>query len=91
MRAKQRANSCVESSTSSPGVIWEIRIQIDVPAGTMLMRKETRPPTSRRMTPLDHLINGPHSTNQQRCTLYRATRSGLVRQPSDARCAGKVT
>lgn len=45
----------VEQLEAGPGTVWESRATLDVPAGTELMRVESRPMPDERRSPLEFL------------------------------------
>ena len=53
--ATEWPGAVVESLAPGPGTVWERRIEIRLPRGTVLQRVESRPAPVRRRDPLDYL------------------------------------
>ncbi|MEB2310402.1 MAG: hypothetical protein OZ921_01285 [Sorangiineae bacterium] len=69
----------IERLAAGPGTIWEIRLVLELPTGTLLMRVDSRPGEPQRGDVLDFLARAPRLPPRRvRRTLYRVGPRGAL-------------
>jgi hypothetical protein len=79
VRAADWAGAEVERRSSGPGTVWERAIRLSLPAGTELLRVETRPLPPPPRDPLSYLQSEIRTTPRAtRRTVFRVLRGGRL-------------
>jgi hypothetical protein len=73
----------VESLDAGPGTVWECRLELEVPLGTLLMRVESHPAPLERTDPMGYLERETRRARRRVVrTFFKVGRRGaLLRQP----------
>jgi hypothetical protein len=73
----------VESLDAGPGTVWESRLELEVPLGTLLMRVETNPAPLERTDPFGYLERETRRARRRVVrTYFKVGRRGqLLREP----------
>jgi hypothetical protein len=79
----------VEQLESGPGTVWECRLDLEVPRGTLLMRVESRPLSGARTDPFEYLERETRRARRSVLrTYFKVGRRGqLLREPKRGRSA----
>lgn len=85
-KAADWAGAELERRNSGPGTVWERAIRLSLPAGTEVMRVETRPRPEEPKDPLSYLERDTRAAPRAtRRTVFRVERGGRLARAGDAR------
>ena len=68
INARESPGAKVEQLDAGPGTVWQCRLDLELPRGTLLMRVESRPVPAARKDPLEYL---ERETRRARRTVIR--------------------
>jgi hypothetical protein len=78
VRAAEWPGAAVEQRDAGPGTVWERAVTVELPAGTELLRVETRPRAEAPKDPLSYFDRRGSRARATRRTRYRVGVGGRV-------------
>jgi hypothetical protein len=79
VRAAEQPNARIVSLDAGPGTVWEHLVELELPAGSVLMRIESSPVPERRRQALEYLMNETRAAARRvRRTYFKVARDGSL-------------